>query len=117
MQDFKKLKVWEKSHQLTLNIYKATENFPREELFGLKSQMRRSSASIPTNLAEGTGRGSNTDFARFVQISFGSANELEYQLLLANDLHLITDTDYTQLVRDVIEIKKMLTGLLGKLRG
>ena len=89
MKDFKKQKVWQKSHRLTLDIYKATANFPREELYGLTNQLRRSCASIPANIAEGCGRNSDADFSRFLQIAMGSATELEYHLLLSHDLGII----------------------------
>jgi four helix bundle protein len=83
MQDFRKLKVWEKSHNLTLEIYKSTESFPGSEIYGLTSQTRRSCSSIPANISEGCGRKSAAEFARFLQIAMGSASELEYHLLLA----------------------------------
>ena len=75
MQDFKKLQVWQKSHDLTLRMYELTSRFPREEMYGLTNQIRRACASIPTNIAEGCGRGSSADFARFLHIAMGSANE------------------------------------------
>ncbi len=74
MQDFRQLKVWEKAHQLTLTVYSVTRSFPKDELYSVSSQMRRAAASIPTNIAEGCGRGSDADFARFIQIALGSAN-------------------------------------------
>jgi four helix bundle protein len=86
MQDFRKLKVWQKAHQLTLRVYEVTRKFPKAELYGMVSQMRRSWSSIPRNIAEGCGRGTDLDFARFLQISMGSASELEYDLLLSHDL-------------------------------
>ena len=89
MKDFRQLKVWEKAHQLALQVYKTTVNFPREELYGLTSQIRRSSMSIPTNIAEGCGRHTDAEFARFLQIAMGSASETEYQLLLARDLEFL----------------------------
>jgi four helix bundle protein len=89
VQDFRNLEVWKKAHQLTLEAYRITENFPRAETFALSSQIRRAASSIPTNLAEGCGR-TQGEFARFVQIALGSACELEYQLMLVRDLHLIT---------------------------
>jgi four helix bundle protein len=89
MKNFRELKVWGKSHQLTLAVYKATTTFPREEEYGLTSQLRRACASVPANIAEGCGRGSEADFARFLQIAMGSASELEYHLLLARDLNLL----------------------------
>ena len=83
MKDFRQLKVWEKAHQLALAVYKATKDFPKEELYGSTSQIRRASMSIPTNIAEGCGRNTDAEFARFLQISMGSASETEYQLMLA----------------------------------
>ena len=82
MKDFRTLKVWEKSHQFTLKIYSLSRNFPKDELFGLVSQIRRASSSIAINIAEGCGRGSDADFARFLQISMGSASETEYLIML-----------------------------------
>lgn len=115
MRDYKKFLVWEKSHQLTLDVYKTTISFPKDELFGLISQMKRSSSSIPTNIAEGCGRSSEKDFCRFLYIAFGSANELEYQLLLSTDLKFIDIQSGQKLLFQVEEIKKMLNGLITKL--
>ena len=86
MRDFRQIKVWAKAHQLTLEIYKTTAGFPREELYGVTSQLRRSAASIPANIAEGFGRGGSAELARFLQIGLGSAYEVEYHALLAMDL-------------------------------
>ena len=108
MRDFHKLVIWEKSHQLTLDIYKLTQKFPKEELFGLTSQIRRAISSIPTNIAEGCGRATNKDFAHFLQISIGSACEVEYQLLLAHDLNYITDEDYNRLNDEIVSVRKMI---------
>jgi len=116
MKDFKKLKVWEKAHSLTLTIYEASANFPREELYGLTSQIRRACVSVPTNIAEGCGRSSDTDFARFLQISIGSASEVEYLLLLGRDLDLLLHEEYEELNSMVVEIKRMLTSLIKTLR-
>lgn len=116
MKDFKKLKVWEKAHRLTLDVYQASATFPREELYGLTSQIRRSCLSIPTNIAEGCGRSSDTDFARFLQISMGSASEVEYLLLLGRDLDLLVHEAYKELNSVVVEIKRMLTSLIKTLR-
>lgn len=116
MQGFRNLLVWQKAHQLTLSVYKATELFPKDELYGLTSQMRRSAASIPTNLAEGSGRGSDTEFARFAQISMGSASELEYQLLLAYDLKFLNQDSYQQLNSSLNEVQRMLNAFIKKLR-
>ena len=85
MRDFRELKVWEKSHQLALEVYSATTKFPKEELYGLTSQVRRSAVSIPANISEGCGRDSPAELLRFCRIAMGSASELEYELLLAHD--------------------------------
>ena len=115
MQDYRKLNVWEKSHSFTLEIYSITKSFPAEEKFGVISQIRRSAASIPTNIAEGTGRGSNKEFNRFLQISMGSASETEYLLILSMDLEYVDNNIFNKLLKDIQEIKKMLTGLMKKL--
>jgi four helix bundle protein len=116
MRDFKKLKVWEKSHQLALAVYQATAKFPPRELYGLTSQLRRSGASIPANIAEGCGRNGDTELARFLQIAMGSASELEYHLLLSRDLALLDSTEYEELARDTTEVKRMLTSFIHRLR-
>ena len=116
MKDFKKQKVWQKSHQLTLDIYKATSIFPREELYGLTNQIRRACTSIPANIAEGCGRSSEADFSRFLQIAMGSATELEYHLLLSHELGILNDIDYENLSRETIEVKQMLTSFIKKLK-
>jgi four helix bundle protein len=116
MKDFKALKVWQKAHQLTLAIYIATNSFPRDELYGLTSQIRRSCASIPANISEGCGRSGDAELGRFLHISMGSASELEYHLLLAHDLKLLNDPDYHRLSSEVIEVKRMLTSFIQKLK-
>ncbi|HDZ01706.1 MAG TPA: four helix bundle protein [Nitrospirae bacterium] len=116
MKDSRELNVWEKSHRLTLKLYKATSNFPREEVYGLTSQIRRAGASIPTNIAEGCGRSRDTELARFLEIAMGSASEVEYLLLLSNDLNLLHSSDYKNLMTDAIEIKRMLTSFFKKLK-
>ena len=116
MKNFRELKVWEKAHLLALAVYKATADFPKGELYGLTSQLRRASVSIPTNIAEGCGRGSDAEFARFAQIAMGSASELEYLILLVRDLQLLKAEDHDQLTNSVIEIKRMLTALIQKLK-
>jgi four helix bundle protein len=116
MKDFRKQKVWQKSHQLTLEIYKVTIDFPRDELYGLTSQIRRSCASIPANIAEGCGRNSDADFSRFLQIAMGSAAELEYHLVLSHDLGLLNDFNYESLSIKTIEIKQMLASFIKKLK-
>jgi four helix bundle protein len=116
MQDFRKLKVWKKAHELTLLIYKISKKFPKEEMFSLSSQIRRASSSIPSNIAEGCGRGTDKDFARFIQISMGSASELEYLILLSFDLKYIANDNFKVLIDETIDIKKMLSSLLKTLR-
>ncbi len=116
MRDFTQLKVWERSHRLTLAVYKATAAFPKEEQYGLKSQIRRSCVSVPANIAEGCGRGSNADLARFLQMALGSASELQYHLLLARDLSFLDSRDFKRLTEDVTEIKRMLTSFIENLR-
>ena len=116
MKDFKKLKVWQKAHHLTLRTYKVTREFPKDELYGLTSQIRRASSSIPANIAEGCGRSGDADFARFLQISMGSASELEYHFLLAHDLNIIDPHTFQLLSDNVSEIKQMLTSFIQKLK-
>ena len=116
MQDFRGLKVWEKSHRLVLAAYKVSARFPRSEAYGLTSQLRRAAASVPTNIAEGCGRNSAAELARFLEIAMGSASELEYLLLLAHDLALIDDHDHTAINNQVTEIKRMLSALITRLR-
>jgi four helix bundle protein len=117
LRDFRKIKVWEKAHYLTLAVYKATVSFPKEELYGLTSQMRRAAASIPANIAEGCGRQTKVEFMRFLHIAGGSASELEYHLLLAHDLNFLNKSDYDQLTMAVIEVKRMLTIFVQTLEG
>ena len=116
MQNFRNLKVWEKSHKLTLQIYHVTQSFPKTELYGVTSQIRRASVSIPTNIAEGCGRNGGADFARFLQISMGSATEVEYLILLCRDIQLLSSEIYGKLQGEIIEIKKMLASFMKKLR-
>lgn len=116
MQNFRELKVWQKAHELTLSVYRITTTFPREELYGLTSQLRRACSSIPANLAEGCGRSGKAEFARYCSIAMGSASEVEYHLLLAKDLNLINQTDYDDLAPRATEVKRMLTGLMQTLK-
>jgi four helix bundle protein len=110
------LKVWEKAHQLTLDVYKSTKAFPREENYGLCAQMRRACASIPTNIAEGCGRDGRAELARFLQIAMGSASELEYQLLLARDLRILDCGAFIRHSSDLEQIKRMLASYIHKIR-
>jgi four helix bundle protein len=115
MQDFRKLKVWEKAHTIALKIYAITMQFPREEVFGLTSQLRRSAASIPTNIAEGCGRGTHKELSQFLQIAMGSASEMEYLLILAKELNYLKEEIRDQCTQDIVEIKKMLSSLVHRL--
>lgn len=116
MRDFRQLRVWEIAHNLTLKIYKSTKEFPKEELYSLTSQIRRSCSSVPTNIAEGCGRGGNKEFAHFLQIAVGSSYELDYQILLAKDLEYIDNTLYAELSNEISSLQKQLVALLQKVR-
>jgi four helix bundle protein len=116
MQNFRDLKVWQKAHAATLRVYACTKNFPTAERFGLTSQMRRAASSIPANIAEGCVRSSDSDFARFLQIALGSASELEYFALLARELGFLDGVNYEFINADAQEMKRMLTGLIARLR-
>ena len=109
MQDFKKLDVWKRSHELALMVYKLSASFPREEVYGLTSQLRRAASSVPANIAEGCGRDSPLDFAHFLDIAFGSASELEYHLILAKDLGFLTAEDHESAANEVSGTKRMLS--------
>jgi four helix bundle protein len=108
MNNFKELQVWQKSRSLVKEIYLLTQKFPKEELFALTQQIRRATVSIPSNIAEGAGRNSNADYARFIDIANGSAFEVETQLILSMDLNYITNEDFEKTNNIVIEIQKML---------
>ena len=115
MRDFRTLKVWQRAHELTLEVSQLTKVMPRGERFGLTSQINRAAASISTNIAEGCGSQSDAEFAQFVRIAMRSASELEYQLLLARDLKLVRPDDCRRLGDQVMEVRRMLTGLLRRL--
>ena len=115
-EKYKDLQVWEKAHKFTLAIYRGPHDFPKEERFGLTSQIRRSSASIAANLAEGCGRRSDGEMARFIQISMGSGAEFSYHLLLARDLGFLRNTEYSSLNSDLGEVMRMLSWLSQKIR-
>jgi four helix bundle protein len=111
VEDFKKLKVWQKAHEMTLDIYRVTKRFPSEEKFGITSQLQRAAASIGANLAEGSGRRSDGEFGRFVNIARGSASEVEYHLILARDLGLLPEPDFSDLNDKVQGVQRMLAAL------
>ncbi len=116
MQNFRNLKVWEKAHSLTLDLYVVSRGFPREEMYGLTSQIRRAAASIGANIAEGCCRKGDAELGRFLQMAMGSASEVEYHCLLARDLELLTVGDYDRLSAETVEVKRMLASLIQKLR-
>ena len=111
MRNFRQLEVWKKAHTFTLEVYRLTGNFPNHEKYGLTSQLQRAAASIGANLAEGCGRETDADYRRFIQIAAGSACEVEYHLLLARDLKLVSTADYEALNVKINEVKRMLHGL------
>ena len=117
MRDFRLLTVWEKAHQLTLDVYRATCAFPREEQFGLTNQLRRAASAIPANIAEGCGKDTEADLARYMQISMGSTSELEYHFLLVHDLTYLDGQTYQTLNAQTVEIKRMLAPFIKRLRG
>lgn len=116
MKDYRKLDAWKRAHAFTLSIYRLTKQFPTEEKFGLISQLRRSSSSVAANLAEGCGRNSDAELARFSEIAHGSASESEYHLLLARDLEFISPSVHEGLHDEISQIKRMLGGLIRRLR-
>ena len=109
MRDFKNYDIWHKSHNFVMDVYKYTTSFPKDEIYGLRSQLRRAASSIPTNIAEGTGRQGDKQFARFVDIASASAAESEYLLILTHELKYLCNDHFEKLEKKIIEIKKMLT--------
>ena len=116
MRDFKELKVWQKAHQLVLSVYKITRSFPKDEMYGLTSQMRNASTSIASNIAEGSGRGTDPEMVRFLWIAMGSAAEIEYRLLLARDLGYLNVTIHDDLASEVIQVRRMLSSFIQRLK-
>ena len=116
MQDYRKINVWKVAHELTVQVYKLTMHFPKSEVYALMSQLRRASASIPANIAEGCGRNSQADFAHFLNMSLGSANETSYFILLARDLNYIPKEDFCILENEIERIKAMLISLISRVR-
>ncbi len=111
MKEFRNIKAWHRAHGLTLQVYKITESFPKEELYGLTSQLRRAIISVPTNIAEGCGRGTDPELARFIGIAAGSASEVDYLLLLAKELSYLGKESYRDLFDELTTVRKMLTSL------
>jgi len=111
MNNFKQLKVWQKAVELTTNIYKETKTFPSQEQFGIISQITRSVVSIPSKIAEGSGRTTSKDFNHFLSIALGSSFETETLLIISNNLGYLNKNNFEKLVSEVTEIQKMLRGL------
>ncbi len=116
MINYRDIKVWQRAHALTLKVYKLTESFPASEVYSLASQMKRAAYSIPMNIAEGCGKSTDPDLARFMDIAAGSASELDYQFLLARDLSFIDNQAYDELSSELTEIRKMLTAFIQQIR-
>jgi four helix bundle protein len=108
MRDFRELKVWQKAHQVALEVYRHSKTFPADERFGLTVHLRKSAISVPSNITEGCGRSGDKELARFLSIAAGSASELEYQLLLAHDLGYLSQDNHSQLTNQVAEVRRML---------
>ena len=116
MQNYQDLKVWQKAHAMVLMVYQLTKQFPKEEMYGLTSQLRRSVGSVPANLAEGCGKNNQLDTANYFQISLGSLHETEYYALLAKDLTYISESDFDHLDSSIKEVKAMLVALIKTVR-
>lgn len=116
MKDYKKLKVWEKAHHSALKFYGLTRSFPKEEQYNLVSQIKRSAPSIPANIAEGAGKHTNADFAKFLHIALGSTHELEYLLLFSRELTFLQKDEYELIIKEIGEVKAMLISLIEKVR-
>ena len=116
MQNYKELKVWQKSHAFTLKVYEITKSFPKDELYSLTNQLRRAASSVPANFAEGCGKNSNNELAHFLNISLGSSNETEYFLILSKDLKYLSENNFIELEDNINEIKAMLISLINKVR-
>ncbi|MBY0244607.1 MAG: four helix bundle protein [Sphingobacteriaceae bacterium] len=116
MQNFKELKVWSKAHEVTLSVYKVSASFPREEIYSLTNQLRRACSSVAANIAEGCGKNTQADFARYLNISLGSANETEYFLILSKDLNYLSEDQFVALSNQINEVKAMLINLITKVR-
>lgn len=115
MSYYKDLIVWQKSYELALQVYSVSKTFPKEEVFGLTSQMRRAVVSIPSNISEGNSRGGKKEYIQFLRVALGSSAELETQLMLCKDLHLIEEIDYIRINALLSEVIKMLSVMIKRL--
>jgi four helix bundle protein len=111
MGDYKKLEAWQIAHGVACTIYRTTTNFPKSETYGLAAQLRRSASSVAANIAEGCGRNGDAELSRFLRISLGSANELEYHLLLSHDVGILDPQEYHSILEDVLRLKSILAAL------
>lgn len=116
MQNFRNLQVWQKAHELVLLIYEQTADFPRDELFGLRTQLRKTSVDIAGYIAEGSGKPNDEDFARTIGIALGNTNRLEYSALVASDLGLLPEAEYAKLNDRIVEVSKMLSSFWQRLK-
>ena len=116
MKDYRKIQAWQRSHALTVEIYRLTKHFPKDEMFGLTSQMRRAASSIPANIAEGSGRDGDAELKRFLTIALGSASELDYFILLCGELGYIDQSLATSTAAELLGIRRMLGGFIQKLK-
>ena len=116
MQNFKDLLIWQEAHRLTLKIYESSKDFPKEETFGITSQLRRAAVSISCNIAEGCGRYTQKDFANFLQIALGSTNETDYLTLLAKDLKYLSEDQYLDVQEHLNKVRAMNINLIDKVR-
>jgi four helix bundle protein len=112
MRNYRDLQVWKKAHDLTLELYRVSQRFPREEMYGITGQLRRAAVSIGANLAEGYGRRTSNELARFVRVAMGSASELDYHILLCRDIGLMSSDDFSISTAKLTEVRKMLTSFL-----
>jgi len=116
MQNFKDLLLWQEAHQAVLKIYKLSEDFPKTEIFGITSQLRRAAVSMPCNIAEGCGRYTSKDFANFLQIALGSTNETDYLTLLAKDLSYLSENQFVDIQEQLNKVRAMNINLIDKVR-
>ena len=116
MSSFRNLHIWQKAMTLTTNIYFSTQHFPKEEIFGLTAQMRRSAISIPSNIAEGFGRNSNKEYLRFLNVSMASLFELQTQLEISKNIEYLTEQEFNKLYEDSRELERMLVAFINKVR-
>lgn len=115
LQSFRNLKVWKECHTLTLAIYQSTSAFPMDERFGLVQQLRKAAISLVSNIAEGSGRGTDSDFRRFLFMALGSLAEVECQIIVSKDLGWLTGAAYEKFIVRIVEIRRMLMSLIGRL--